>query len=826
MDVKLAAQPVGAGGERYSVGRGHSVRSWAPFAVGTMMIGAAIALVPPALAQTATPAQATAQQRLSFDIPAQDLSRAVLALANRASLQILFDGAQLQNLRSTTVSGNMTAQDALARMLEGTGMTYRFTGPTTVRLVEMPKSSSGAAVLPPLTIEGQGGYVETATGPVDGYVATRSATGTKTDTPLIETPQSISVISRQQIEDQNAQTLNQILRYTAGVTPETRGAVATRYDMFTIRGFDAQRYWNGLKQQGLYYIEPQLDPYLMERVEVLKGPSSTLYGQAPAGGIANQVSKRPNETALNEVGVEAGSNNHMRLTGDFSGKIDPEGKFLYRFTGVGISEDGQINMTENERIAIAPSVTWRPDVDTSLTLLGLVQSDPKGNSYGGIPPQGTVLPSQFGTIPVDFYDGDPNYEKMVRQQQALGYEFDKRFTDMWSFRSNGRVHHTTMAYDSIYADGMRADGINLKRGTASSRESLMTYALDNQVETRFGTGPVNHTMVTGFDYQHLNGSYATGFGSAPDLNVWNPVYYQAITAPARSRKESRAEQIGIYTQDQMRLGGFALTLGLRHDDSQIDTTDETGKIVKQDDSAWTGKAGLMYNFANGMAPYISYSEAFTPQGGTTFAGAPFKPEEAKQYEAGLKYQPAGTRSLYTVAVFDLTRTNVKSADPAHAFYSLQTGEVKSRGLEMEARFGVTEQLDLIGAYTLLDTEVTKDTENQGNRLAAVPEHQASAWAVYRMPAGSYKGLSLGAGVRYTGETVNTSNKISVSPVTLVDAMISYDLGALSNNFAGMELTLNAKNLFDTTYVASCYYGDSWCAYGYERTITAGLRYRW
>lgn len=825
MDAKLATQHAVAGGERHSVGHGRG--GLAPLAVGTVMIGAVLALVPPASAQTAMPAQATAQQRLSFDIPAQDLSRAVLALANRASLQILFDGAQLQNLRSTSVNGSMTVQDGLARLLEGTGMTYRFTGPTTVRLVELPKSG-GAAVLPPLTIEGQGGNLETATGPVDGYVATRATAGSKTDTPLIETPQSISVIPRDQIADQNAQSLNQVLRYTAGVTPETRGAVATRYDMFTIRGFDAQRFWNGLKQQGLYYIEPQLDPYLMERVEVLKGPSSTLYGQAPAGGIANQVSKRPGETALNEVGIEAGSNAHYRLTGDFAGKIDPEGKLLYRLTGVGLTEDGQINMTENERIAIAPSVTWLADDDTSLTLLGLVQSDPKGNSYGGIPPQGTVLPNPFGTIPVDFYDGDPNYEKMVRQQQALGYEFDKRFSDVWSFRSNGRVHHTKMAYDSIYADGMRADNINLKRGTASSRESLMTYALDNQVETRFGTGPVNHTLVTGFDYQHLNGSYATGFGSAPDLNVFNPVYYQAITAPARSRKESRAEQVGVYTQDQMRFGGgFILTLGLRHDNSQIDTTDETGKVVKQDDSAWTGKAGLMYNFASGMAPYVSYSEAFTPQGGTTFGGEPFKPEDAKQYEVGLKYQPPGTRSLYTAAVFDLTRTNVKSADPAHAFYSLQTGEVKSRGLELEARFGVTDQLDLIGAYTLLDTELTKDTENQGKRIAAVPEHQASAWAVYRMPSGTpYKGLSLGAGVRYTGETVNTSNKISVSPVTLVDAMISYDLGALSNNYTGMEVTLNVKNLFDTTYVASCYYGESWCAYGYERTITAGLRYRW
>jgi iron complex outermembrane receptor protein len=816
MDVTMTARPAGA------VWNG---RNRMRLMMGTMMAGLSMAM-PSAQAQTAQqPAQAGTEQRMSFDIPAQDLSRAVLALASRASLQILFDGNRLQTLRSKAVSGSMTPREALARMLDGTGMTYRFTGPATVTLVELPKT--GAASVIPLTAHGQGSAVETATSPVDGYVATRSAAGSKTDTPLIETPQSISVIPRDQIADQNAQTLNQTLRYTAGVTPETRGAVATRYDMFTVRGFDAQRFWNGLKQQGLYYIEPQLDPYLMERIEVLKGPSSTLYGQAPAGGIANQVSKRPTETSLHEIGIEGGSNNHARLTGDFSGKVDPEGKLLYRFTGVGVSEDGQINMTENERLALAPSLTWRPDDDTSLTLIGLIQTDPKGNSYGGIPPQGTVLPNPFGTIPVDFYDGDPNYEKFVRQQQALGYEFDRYINETWSFRSNGRVHHTTLAYDSIYANGLQSDNQTLNRGTASSRESLMSYVLDNQVETRFGTGAVNHTLVTGFDYQHMNGSYATGFGSAPTLNVFNPVYYQSITAPARSRKEIRGEQTGVYTQDHMRFGGFNLTLGLRHDSSQIDSTDENGKIVRQDDKAWTGKAGLMYNFANGMAPYVSYSEAFTPQSGTTFGGEPFKPEDAEQYEVGLKYQPPGTRSLYTLAAFEVTRTNVKTGDPEHTNYSIQTGEVRSRGVEMEARFGVTDQLDLIGAYTLLDTEVTKDTVNQGKRVAAVPEHLASAWAMYRMPeASSYRGLSLGAGVRYTGDTVNTSNKIGVPSFTLVDAMASYDLGALSKDFAGMEFTLNVKNLFDKTYVASCYYGESWCAYGYERTITAGLRYRW
>lgn len=798
-------------------------------AFGAVVAGVGIATMPMAQAQTAGPvlAQAASEQRIAFDIPAQDLSRAVIALANRASVQVLFDGSRLQNLRSSAVSGSMTVQDALARILEGTGMTYRFTGPATVTLVEMPRNTGGAAVLPPVTVQGQR-QAETADGPVEGYVATRQRGGTKTDTPLLETPQSISVITRDQMSDQNAQTLNQALRYTAGVTPETRGAVATRYDMFTVRGFDAHKYWNGLKQQDLYYIAPQVDPYLLERVEVIKGPSSTLYGQSPAGGIVNQVSKRPTETSLNEIGIEGGSNNHMLLTGDFSGKVDPEGKLLYRVTAVGLSEDGQINMTENQRLAFAPSVTLRPDDTTSLTLYGLLQTDPKGNSYGGIPPEGTVLSNPFGRIPVDFYDGDPNFEKFVRQQQALGYEFEKQLSDVWSFRSNARALHATTAYDSVYANGLDTDGRTLNRGTASSRESSMSYLIDNSVEARLNTGPVKHTVVAGFDYQHIQGAYAVGFGSAPTLDVFNPVYGQTITAPVRQRNEIEGDQYGFYLQDQMKLGGFILTLGGRHDDAKQDTTAPSGVVTKQDDSAWTGKIGLTYLFDNGFAPYVSYAEAFTPQSGTEFSGKPYEPEGGKQYEVGMKYQPPGTRSLYTAAVFDLTRTNLQTGDPAHPGYSITTGEAKSRGLELEAKFGVTDQLDLIGAYTYLDTEVTKDNNGlQGKRLAAVPEHQASTWAVYRMPQKSdYNGLRLGAGVRYTGETVNSSNRFSVPAFTLVDAMIGYDLGTLSNSFAGMDFTINVKNVFDKTYVASCYYGETWCAYGYERTITAGLRYRW
>lgn len=679
-------------------------------------------------------------------------------------------------------------------------------------------------VLPPVTVTGEG---ETATSPVAGYIANRQATGTKTDTPILETPQSISVIPRDQITEQKAQTLNEAMRYTAGVTPETRGAVATRYDMFTIRGFDAARYWNGLKLQDLWYIQNQVDNYLLERIEVLKGPSSVLYGQAPAGGLVNMVSKRPTATPLHEVAVEFGNFEHMQAMADMSGPIDAEGKFLYRLTATGLSEDGQINMTENERVAIAPAFTWRPDADTSLTLLGFYQRDPKGNSYGGVVPQGSVLYNPLGSIPVDFYDGDPNFEKFDREQMSIGYEFDRRLSDAWTLRMNGRWLRTEMAYDSVYTMGLASDYRTLIRGLSTSRERLTTFAFDNQVEGRIDTGPVRHTVLVGADFQRASGYYAPGWSAgAPTLDMFNPVYGLPITPPPTVRTDVDAYQFGVYAQDQIRFGKAILTLAGRHDWAEETRTTTSGRS-EQFDSAFTGRAGFTYVFDNGLAPYVSYAESFTPQSGNDFAGNGFDPEEGTLYEIGIKYQPQSFKGLFTLSLFDLTRSNVLTSDPVHLGYSVQSGEARSRGVEVEARVGLTDQIDVVASYTYLDTEWTESNDGlEGNEFAAVPRHQASAWAMYRLPQDSaLRGLSLGAGVRYKGSTKNQANTFSVPSYTLVDAAVSYDLGALSPKLAGAEVSVNAKNLFDNEHVASCYYGE-WCAYGYQRTVIAGLKYRW
>jgi iron complex outermembrane receptor protein len=664
-------------------------------------------------------------------------------------------------------------------------------------------------------------------GPTNGYVAKESS-ALKTGTSLLETPQSVSVVTRQQMDQQNAQTLNAAVRYVSGVTPETRGGIATRYDLLKVRGFDADKYWNGLKMlDNNWYATPQIDPYLLERIEVLKGPVSVLYGQAAAGGLLDQESRMPTVAPLHEVGVEFGNYAHKQATFDFSGPIAGDDRYLYRLTAIARSEDGQVQSTENKRIAIAPSFTWRPDAQTSLTLFGFYQHDPRATSYGSVPPQGTVLYNPNGKLPSDFYDGDHNFESFNRVQESIGYKFERKLTNAWSFRSNARFLHLAQDYKSVYASALEADLRTLDRGTAASKDNLNTFAIDNQVEGNFSTGPVDHTVLFGFDYQRYASNFDAGFGVAPPLDMYAPNYNQTITPPDLYHQVLSGTQYGVYVQDQARWGHVVLTLGGREDWASSDSNNTTYGIQShQFNRAFTGRAGLSYVFDSGIAPYVSYTESFTPQVGTDINGNQFSPEKGRQYEVGVKFQPKGYNAFFSAALFDLTRKNLLTVDATNPAFQSAVGEARSLGVELEAKASLTDSLNVTASYTYLNTKYTKDNSGlDGKFLPAVPQNQASLWGYYTINRGPLAGLSMGAGGRYTGTTYSSDNSFKVSSFFLVDATLRYDLGRAAAQLKGAELYVNAQNLFNKQYVASCYYG-TWCAFGYGRQVFAGMNYHW
>lgn len=692
--------------------------------------------------------------------------------------------------------------------------------------------SSKAATLAPVTVEATAvdddGY-----GPTNGFVAQNARSGTKTNAALKEVPQSISVITEDQMEALNAQSLNQALGYTAGVVPSTRGATATRYDQMTARGLSTgytNLYLDGLRLLGGTYTSPQMDMWALSRVEVMKGPSSVLYGQGSPSGIINMVSKHPTAEPFGHLEVQAGNNSLLQGAFDVGGPIPgSDEEFLYRLTGLASKSDGQTNLTENERLMIAPAVTWAPTDKTRLTILSSYQHDPKSASYGAVPSKGSALYNPLGKISRHFYDGDPNFEEFDRTQAFIGYEFSHDFNETFTFRQNARYQYTTVNYKSIYARSLQSNNYTLNRASIFSDERLNGGVIDNQLEAHFDTGPLEHTLLAGLDYLMNGYEVQMGYGTSPTINVFNPVYYQTIPPVATSIDTFQKQtQTGVYLQDQIKFENWVLLLGGRQDWAyQATNNKRAGTMAKQSDDKFTGRAGLVYLFENGLSPYVSYSTSFAPTIGTDFYGSPYVPTTGKQVEGGLKYQPTGFNSFITLAVYDLKQQNVKTTDPLHPNFSVQTGEVETRGVELEGHASLAEGFDLIAAYTYLDTENTKDNAGyQGKVPTGIPSNLASLWADYTLQDGPASGLGGGLGVRYVGASYgNQANTYKSQAYTLLDAAIHYDLGELSSKLAGITASVNASNLLDKDYVASCS-GADWCWYGAGRSVTGTLSYKW
>jgi iron complex outermembrane recepter protein len=676
--------------------------------------------------------------------------------------------------------------------------------------------------------------VERATGPVNGIVAGRSATGTKTDTPIMETPNSISVITAQRIEQQGATSLSEALGYTAGVRANVYG-VDVRFDWLQIRGFDA--YLPGFFIDGMLarnnntYAVWKVEPYGAERIEVLKGPASVLYGQSNVGGIVNIVSKRPLDEQLNEVGIRIG--NHKRLEGmfDFSGPVTKDGTLLYRLTGVGLTTDTQVDFAEQKRLYIAPAFTWKPNTDTSITFLAQYLRERDVVDLQFLPMEGTLLANPNGKIRRSFSAAEPGYDKFNLDQWAVGYLAEHRVNDVWQVRQAVRYREMSVDYKTVYGTGLDPLDLTrrtLTRGIFTTDETVRAFTTDNQAQGDFTTGIVKHTVLAGLDYQHNTFSQRAGIGAGPSIDMYNPVYGASITDPALfTDATTKLSQTGLYLQEQAKIAErWIVILGGRYDWANNHTVnrpipaDPAGSIKDRKDEAFTWKAGVLYTAPIGISPYVTYSESFFPATNLDINRNILPPETGQQYEAGIKFQPFGPKSLFTIAAFDIKRQNDVTFVPG-TFEAQAKGEIHSRGVEFEALAEFAEGLKLIAAYSWLPVfEITKSATpiEIGKRMPSVPEHMASLWLHYRVGYGQLAGFGFGGGVRYIGETFatidNTADRI-VPDYTLFDAVIDYEKD-------GWRIALNIRNLADTTTL-TCY--DT-CYYGPGRTFLASARKRW
>lgn len=664
---------------------------------------------------------------------------------------------------------------------------------------------------------------------------TVSTTSTKTTTPLSKTPQSVSVVTSEDIEEKGVTSVADSLAYSSGVVTNYRGT-SNRNDEVLVRGMSGYvpQYLDGISfgsSSSGASIAAQVDPWLLEKVELIHGPSSVLYGQSAPGGLLSLTSKRPTATPLHEIEVGYGTDNQRMAAFDFGGQLDKNGKVLFRLTGVTRARDGQEKYVEEKRYAIAPSLTFLPNDSTSLTVLASIQHDPKAGYRNFLPAAGTVLSNPNGSIPTDLFVGDPDWEEANREQKSIGYLFEHKVNDQLTLRQNMRFANInqstkTIIYDS-WTDSTQAV---MSRWAQKFEDEVQTTGLDNQAQYTFTTGAVQHTLLGGVDYKHYTYDNQTWSDRNSDghLNFdWtNPSYSlkaSDIKLVAFGDDTQHRTQIGTYLQDQLEWNRWNFVLSGRHDRAKLRVDDHLNHS-RTDTTAnkMTGRGGMLYTFDNGIAPYASYSTSFEPITDVDANGKILKPTTARQTEVGVKYAPKDRDLMASIALFDLHQLDVVSSD-SRTNIKKQTGEVGSKGVELESRLGLTDALKVTASYTFTDAETLKsETASEvGKRPSWIPEHMASLWTSYRFDMG----LTAGAGVRYVGTTFNVNNDLKVPAYDLYDLAMSYDLGRASASLRGVTAKLTVSNVFDHEYVSAS--SREWANfYGSGRSAMASVNYSW
>ena len=778
------------------------------------------------------------ESRQYYAIPAGSLKDALNSFGHQANLLLSFPADQAAGRQSPGCKGDFTVEEGLAQLLSGSGLQAVRLSNGSYTLQAAPE---GSMTLPTSTINGASD--QSVTGPLESIVATRSTVGTKTNTAINEVPQSISVITRGEMDKRGVQDFNSAVAYTPGIRAIDYVGGQGAPDIY-MRGFRSFNlfgiYKDGLRS-GFNQYDTDFETFGLERIDVIKGPASVLYGQMAPGGMVNLTSKRPVDEPLHEVQIQGGNHDRQQASIDLGGRLDDQGQFTYRLAALKRDSGTQVDHSPDDRTYVAPSLTWKPNDDTSLTLLSSYTKTRKGGSEQSFPVDGTLNGIALGHVPSSSYLGDPHVSKYEVENTSLGYIFDRQLGDNWKFEQNARYMRANVDYISNGARNngqLSADGHTYTFGYQDRPKKTDTFLLDNNVQGQFDTGPVGHQVVLGIDYGHYSGRESRRGSNNQTVDIFHPVYDANVVWNAAKSVDGKSVvvQKGVYFQDQLSLDNWRLTVGGRQD--WLDTRDYSylgsGSRTAQNDHKFTGRVGMAYLFDNGITPYASYSTSFQPTTGTKQDGSTFTPTEGEQYELGVKYQPPGSNSSITASVYDLTQKNVTTTDPTNAAYQVQTGEQRSRGLELEGKAELSQGLDVIASYAYTDAEITEANtvgigataySLKGNVPISVAKNTASLWLDYTVQGGALEGFGVGGGQRYVGASYNAKNTVKVPGYSLTDASVRYDLGKLGADMHGASVDLSVKNLFDKTYFTPGFYENT-VFYGTRRTVIGSLTYAW
>lgn len=765
-----------------------------------------------------------ASEVMEFSIPAQALGEALTAFAAQSNVQLLVPSELTGGKRSAELSGRFPPMEALTKLLDGTGLTYEITdaGTITLRQTLRPFRPVTPKREPPSSSLPAGSAVSANSKPIHvpeiivkdvretDYNPERATTATKTDTPIQLTPATVNVVTRQVLQDRQPRNFTEALRTVPGINA-TSPRISTQ-NMLS-RGFSL-RQAGGEFRNGLRHLEDtNLAPEIanVQRFEILKGPSSVLYGLNGLGGALNVITKVPRSERSLLLEQSIGHWNYYRTAADAGGRIDEEGTWSWRFNGSFEDTKHFQDFVDQRLVLLNPSLAWRPSSKTSLVLdFEFLRADFKGNVHG-LPADGTVLDSPIGRMPIRRSIFDPNFNRQVREQYYIGYQFDHRFNEhislhqgfLWA-RNDQPVFEESNMFG--FVGGLTGDRRFVQRQISRFEGGWDSFALDTNVLGKFATGPVRHEFLAGVDLYRSIQNFDNFFvGSLPDLDLLNPVYRVQPTGPLTNVFAGRfvQEWVGVYLQEtlipweslRVVLAGRATFIRTENEDL-LDPSFSTSS----GDVPLTPRFGIVYTPIEPISLFASYSESFIPRTGRTFSGEAFDPERGVSYEGGIKGTFLDGRLSSTLAVFRMIRSNVLTTDPANPNFSIQTGEQRSQGVEWDVLGSPLPGWEVAAAFTWLDTKVTNDNALLvGQRLQGAPRFSASVWNVYTLQDGPLKGLGGGFGVFYEGKrwgqlvTPGTTDQgFYIPDYVRLDASVFY-------RHKRYELQVNINNLTDRRY---------------------------
>ncbi len=757
---------------------------------GAAMVALGVSM--PAMAeQDPALAEIRAGDARPLHITRQSLQNALIQFSLQTGMQTSADAALLQGMTSPGATGILAPAAAINQLLAGTGLHYRFTGPASLVIVRSEQGSLASS--DSLTVVAG---VEYPTGPVDGYRATRTLTGTKTDTPLRDIPQSIQVVPRAVLDDQQASGLSEAVENVSGV--QQSGTSGNRSETFMVRGFSSPGY--AIDGVMLNYAgdrpETLLDLANVERVEVLKGPASALYGRGQPGGLINIVTRRPSYQLEGDGTLQAGSFGFRRAEGSISGPLNDDKTLTGRFSAAGQTEEGfQNHRRDSEREFGSVALRWEPNDLTSFTF-GLDHTRQKMPFDRGlvVTPGNEVLlqPRRFLAEKWSAIDA-----RKTRLSLGAEHSVNDQLTLRGSLRyDDARVQDTGIDYRSLDDDGR-----TLGRRFTDRQEDSRNIDAQMEAQLQFYNGSIDHQLLGGIQYTRSRMDFTSYRANIDAIDIYQPVYGAVKPTPKiNSDYVENITMASVFLQDQIEFNSqWKALVGLRYDhvDQKMNQKIGDGE-PDMSDGAITGRLGLVYQPVEPIALYASYADSFAPQGGQSRDGKALAPEEGWQVESGVKIDLIPDRLSLTTAVFQITKTNVKASDPLDSDYSVTTGEQRVRGIEVDITGEIMPGWRVLASAAYLDAQITKDKDyDPGNRLSGVPRASGSLWSTYQLQGGALSGLKFGTGLHAVDTRKgDLDNSFSVGGYYRLDAMVSYPINK------HLTVSLHGRNLTDQQYIAT------------------------